>query len=190
MSLWNSRSQEEEFGRAPEEPYLNRQNCLSPKGIRTFLKLLRLASDDVLKQRLNSVFDKSHLKLEDKEKEVICGKFLRDIIYPAWTSREKAIEYCDREVTGLRREIEKEESSGAGNGTEAYNLRLDPYAERDGKSSIEKKYEKLDNLSNWLSNEKFIEGIVRDQSAEILRDTCSKDVIDWDVDFQRYKHEG
>ncbi|ODV63852.1 Mix23p ASCRUDRAFT_21315, partial [Ascoidea rubescens DSM 1968] len=152
---------------------LNRETCLSAKGVRTFLKLSRLGSDDILRQRLNSVIDKS--RNIEGGKEAICEGFVRDIIYPAWKSRERAIEYCSEEVKTMGREIEEEEKkTGGKRGDEEheYNLRIDPYAERDGIRMDKKKYETIDNLSNWLNNETLIEGIVRDRSLEILGDTC------------------
>lgn len=55
------------------------------------------------------------------------------------------------------------------------DTRIDPYALRDSQQELEEKYSKVDQLLNWVNNEKTIEQIVRNRSIGILQDTCQLD---------------
>ncbi|KAI0464725.1 hypothetical protein LJB42_002348 [Komagataella kurtzmanii] len=155
---------------------LSRDACLTPKGVRSFLKLSRLSTDDVLKQQLNNKLNhhESTYSNRKKEKSSICNVFFESSILPAWEARSNAIEFCHKEAVKFRQEIKSEESQ-INRRNELVDTRIDPYALRDLQQELEEKYLQVDQLLNWVNNEKTIEQIVRSRSIGMLQDTCQLD---------------
>lgn len=91
---------------------LSRDACITPKGVRSFLKLSRLSTDDVLKQQLNNKLNhhESTYSNHRKEKSSICNEFIESSILPAWEARSNAIEFCHKEAVNFRQEIKSEEN--------------------------------------------------------------------------------
>lgn len=176
MSFWNQ-NKEDEFPESPEVPQLSKETCLNPKGLRAFLKLSRANTDDVIKQRLNSLLnDKQHAKTD------ICQSFADSILYKGWNDRLAAIEFCDREAVTLKTAIESNQESEL---QEKYvDPRIDPYAASEFKELKESKYRQLSELQNWVKNEKLIEDIVQSRSIGILTDNCG--MSNWNEKFKQW----
>lgn len=176
MSFWNQ-SKDDAFPSPPQLPELSKDVCLNPKGLRAFLKLSRASTDDVIKQRINSLLnDKKHSKAD------ICDSFASSILYKSWNDRLSAIEYCDQQSVTLEKSIESNQEQEL---QEKYvDPRIDPYAAGEFKELKESKYRQLRVLQNWVQNEKTIENIVQERSIEILSDNCG--VAGWNEKFKQW----
>lgn len=174
MSFWNQ-SNEDAFPESPRVPDLSRGACLNPKGLRAFLKLSRANTDDVIKQRLNSLLnDMKHTKAD------ICNNFTDSILFQSWRDRLGAIEFCDKESVNLEKAIESNQEPEL---QEKYvDPRIDPYAAREFKELKESKYKQLKELQHWVHNEKLVEDIIQSRSVEILSDNCG--MSDWTQQFK------
>lgn len=173
MSFWNQ-SKEDAFPDSPQVPELSKEVCLNPKGLRAFLKLSRANTDDVIKQRINSLLnDKKH------PREEICTQFSESILYKSWKERLSVIEFCDKESVSLEKSIESNQEPEL---QEKYvDPRIDPYAAREFNELKNSKYIQLRELQNWVKNEKLVEDIVQNRSTEILSDNCG--VSNWKQNF-------
>ncbi|ODV98465.1 hypothetical protein PACTADRAFT_48223 [Pachysolen tannophilus NRRL Y-2460] len=193
MILWSSDSNDNNNKNSmPEEnhnqnlnpPALSREACLSPKGIRSFLQLSRLSTDDIIKAHLNNILDHRDRSLHKSNGEV-CNDFLYRYLFNNWNSRLRSIEYCEVESKNLKSEIDKE--TAINEQKEAVtDPRINPYAEIDRKDETELKYLKYNQLNNWVNNEKEIEAIVQGRSIEIIKDTC-KINSDLQQDFETWR---
>lgn len=157
--------------REPTHPQLTRDTCLSQKGIRSFLKLSRFASDDTLKQHLNNVLDRrdrSSLRSESKQK--VCSSFVEEYLLPHWDTRLATIEFCDNEAKLLKKEIDLRVVREP---KKEVDPRLDPYYERSSEDKISQPYYNYNKLVEWVENEKEIEKIVQERSIEVISDRCS-----------------
>ncbi|CCH45347.1 hypothetical protein BN7_4929 [Wickerhamomyces ciferrii] len=164
MSLWNAKDADG-FPQAPILPELSRDVCLNPKGLRSFLQLSRANTDDVVKQRLNSLLNSGK-----RPKEELCEEFTHGIMYKSWKDRLSAIEYCNGQSVELEREIESHQEAELQG--KDIDPRIDPYAAADFQELKNSKYNQLRQLQNWVKNEKLIEDIVQNRSTGILNDVC------------------
>lgn len=164
MALWNDKTDPDAFPEQPQQPTLSPSACLSPRGLRAFLALSRHSTDDVLRQRLNS--------LESHKRVSLCTEYAQSTLFPAWKARSSAIEYCSSYAATLRTQLNDETEPEVQRIVQNEDLRLDPYAQRDLEVLKDSKSAQLTSLENWISNERTIETIVRDRSSDILRDVC------------------
>lgn len=133
------------------------ENCVESTRIRSFLALSRVATDDIVKTRLNEI------------PKSTCDNYFQDVIIPLWKEREKLIQYCGNYAQQLRKEVEipQEQLKQI-----EYDLRMDPYALRDHKQIMDLKYYKLETIENWMQNESTVENIIRDQTVQAFNERC------------------
>lgn len=139
------------------DPLYTMQNCVDSTRIRSFLALSRLATDDIVKTRLNEI---------SKSK---CDSYFEQVILPLWRKREKLIKYCGSHAEKLRSEVQLPEEELK---KIEYDLRMDPYALRDHKELMQLKYRKIEAIENWVHNESTIESIIKDQTASLFNQKC------------------
>ncbi|CUM63451.1 uncharacterized protein PRCAT00001026001 [Priceomyces carsonii] len=138
------------------------ENCHSSSRIRAFLRLSRVATDDTIRQHLNEVKSTKD-----------CDSYFQNTIIPQWEARSSLIGFCSDYVDHLRAE------SSHGNtilpdliNPDDYDLRLDPYAIKNKEDQIGAQFAQSNAIANWVQNEREVESIVREQTAEILNEKC------------------
>lgn len=139
------------------KPPLSRQSCVSTKTLRAFLKKSRLYADDTLKEKINS-------------KNGACTEIVNTILVPSWKDRLEIIDYCNNEATTLSNELKENQQELQEK--QEFNLRVNPYAQEDFENLQNEKYEELNRLRNWVSNETMIERIIIGRSLNSLADSC------------------
>ncbi|KAK6464895.1 caffeine-induced death protein 2-domain-containing protein [Scheffersomyces coipomensis] len=147
----------------PQE-LLSVESCNSSTRIRAFLRLSRIATDDTIRQHLNSI-------KTNKE----CDEYFQKKIVPQWKARTDVIEFCSNYVTRLRLETEQEiERRGHPNeiANTDFNLRQDPYALKNYKQKIDDQFAQCDRIQLWVNNESSIESIIREETAYVFNDKC------------------
>lgn len=154
---------------------LTPENCQSSSRIRAFLRLSRIASDDTIRQHLNEV---------KSTKE--CDNYFKATIVPQWKARASAIQYCSDYATNLRRETIK----GNTVVTDKLNkpeldLRVDPYALKKYNLKLDSQFTQCDSIDNWVKNEKVVEDIIREQTADVLDQKCYYQ--NWIEEFNKLK---
>lgn len=173
MSLWNDLNDYTKYPEIPELPNPEQipDFCTSSKGLRQFLIHSRNLSDDVLRQRINSiVINNEQLKNGKYEKEEICKEFIEKILIKSWNERLKGLQFCNVELNSLEKKIHDINNSKINK--EGIDLRFDPYAIRDLENEKEEKLLKFNNLKNFLNNESKIESIIQEKSKEVIFDYC------------------
>lgn len=143
---------------------LTAENCRSTSRIRAFLRLLRLSSDDLIRQHLNEV-GRAH-----------CDAFWQETILPQWEARARVIDYCLGVAAGLK---QQEEPAAA---HAAYDLRIDPYAAREAQENTQRLLAPSSYIDRWVANESTVESIVREQTAAVLSEKCA--YKDWLAEFR------
>lgn len=142
------------------------QNCHSSTRIRAFLRLSRLASDDTLKEHLNET-------TKDK-----CSQFFKERLLPHWQARADLIDYCFGEAATLRSKSTNTENELQTN----VALTIDPYAVKDAYEKRESTFAECLVIENWVNNERKIEAIIREHSADVLNEKCY--YHEWLQDFK------
>ncbi|KAK6202573.1 caffeine-induced death protein 2 [Scheffersomyces amazonensis] len=159
---------------APVE-LLTADNCNSSTRIRAFLRLSRIATDDTIRQHLNSI-------KTNKE----CDEYFHAKIVPQWKARSEVITFCDNYITDLRNQTVSEIQQ-RGHPDEIkesdFNLRLDPYALKSYKQKIEDQFAQCDRIEAWVRNEQSVETIIREQTDQVLKNKCY--YKDWLVEFKK-----
>lgn len=150
---------------------LNRQRCLDPTLIDSFLRNLRHGSDDVIKQKLNNYYKQTEHR--DKSKIQKCNTFISNELYPNWKVRDQIIDFCAGQAEKLKAEID---AKGDDQNTQVKTVdtRLDPYSQRDLQFQQKQKYKQLNDLNTWVSNNRGIESILRGTSDHILKQNCDQ----------------
>ncbi|VVT55124.1 uncharacterized protein SAPINGB_P004439 [Magnusiomyces paraingens] len=132
--------------------------CFSPGTLRSFLRLSRKHSDDSLVTALPRVGS--------------CAKCISETLFPAWVARDYILEYCDdvARTFAVAASHNAEPVSESGTETEKkVDPRFDPYGARDyGKTEAPPE----DAVRAWISSERMVEEIVRDDSVRFLADKC------------------
>lgn len=165
------------------EHTLNREACVSPKGVRSFLKLSRLATDDVLQQKLNNLLNHHESGfLSRKNPQAQCDQFIKEQIYPIWDARVKSIKFCGKEVAEMRAEID-ETQLRIQHIKKTVDLRTNPYAAQDLQEELELKYADVIQLESWVKNEREIEKIIQQRSLGVFADICK---MPWDLKKVRF----
>lgn len=148
------------------------ENCKSSKRIRDFLRLSR-TTDDTIRQQINGVPTSN------------CKDYFTKHVIPEWQIRSSVIEFCKGYAKDLRKETEEKkleqnrvETSGD------FNLRLDPYALKNHKDVLERQFSQCDMIDNWVRNESQVEGIIREQTVEVLNEKCYYN--DWMEEFKKF----
>lgn len=147
---------------------LTADNCEDSSRIRAFLRLSRIATDDTIREHLN--------ELAAGE----CDSYFGRKIVPQWKARTDAIGFCASFARQLRKETE---SLIPGDGE--YDLRLDPYAEKNEKDRLAQQFARCVAVENWVANEAFVEKIVRERTAKVLNDKCY--YKDWLDEFRKFR---
>lgn len=143
------------------------ETCHSSTRIREFLRLSRLASDDSIKEHLNET---------TKEK---CDSFFRSQLLPHWSARADLILYCSDEASNLRSQVRLNRATSNSN----VDLTLDPYAVKDANQKLKDLFAACEAIENWVSNERLVENIIQEHSADVLNRKCY--YYDWLQDFRR-----
>lgn len=182
----------------PQKPNLSRKICLEDsKGLQSFLKLSRFATDDNLRSDLNSILNHNEVNKQsifkftrsENESESPCIMFLQQVVYPEWKKRLDVIKFCQHELDDIV----------SGNGTmdddgfskltleEKNNmLRIDPYTYKN----LEQKYLKANaknlELKNFYDNEAEVEAIINRRSVELMKDLCHLGTFDVVDNFLKY----
>ncbi|KAL3230192.1 hypothetical protein RNJ44_01555 [Nakaseomyces bracarensis] len=149
---------------------LNRQRCLDPTLIDSFLRTLRHGSDDIIRQKLNNY--NKQTEHQDKSKIQKCNSFLQNELYPNWRVRDQIIDFCASQAEKLKVEIDSKGEDVVS--TKVVDTRLDPYSQRDVLFQQEQRYRQLNDLNTWVSNNKGIESILRGTSDHILKNNCDQ----------------
>ncbi|CDK25230.1 unnamed protein product [Kuraishia capsulata CBS 1993] len=173
LTVWDALEAEGSSHTPPVAPSASKETCLSPKGVRSFLNLSRLATDDVIRQRLNGLLQNTHnLSGHGKEanKNALCKSFINDLLLPSWKARLQAIEYCSSVEREMRLEIEA--SHREVSNKKLVEPKLDPYAARDALEEVNQQFEGVDRFRGWLENESQVETIVRNRTIGIMQDSC------------------
>lgn len=158
---------------------LTRQQCIEPSLLDSFLRTLRHQSDDTIKSKINNY---TRSGSTNDEKLELCDTFVRQELYPNWEIRYKAIKFCEQEAEKMKVELVNKYPDGPNK--REYNLRLDPYEERAAKEEYESHFRDLDNVTQWVENNKMVESILQNTSDSILRERCNANIeylkIFWD----------
>ncbi|ABN66646.2 predicted protein [Scheffersomyces stipitis CBS 6054] len=161
---------------------LTPQNCHESSRISAFLRLSRLASDDTIRQHLNEV-----------KTPAGCDDYFASTIVPQWQARAQLITFCENYAADFRKKTasgihvnHEEPQGGAAHDNllpQTFNLRLDPYAEKSYNQKLEQQYAQCDYIDNWVSNQKNVESIIREQTSHVLNDKCYYN--DWLAQFKK-----
>lgn len=179
MALFASGTSEwDKFPEPPVRPELSRESCLSPSGLRAFLRLSRANTDDVLKQRINAL-----LRDDTQSKETICHGLSQDFLMASWKQRLETIEYCGRFSEELLKDVQSNEDQDLKD--KLVDLRVNPYAQIDFDELKEQKFAQVDALKAWVSNERTIEDIVQSRSTAIMNERCGE-LSGWKAKFQQW----
>lgn len=145
----------------------NPENCHLNTRIRAFLRLSRLASDDLVKEHLNEISPSD------------CHAFFETKILSHWKARANIINYCYSEAAMIRSAIKIQETFV----DTSISPTIDPYAANDAKEKLQNKFASCEIIENWVKNELEIETIVREHTTDVLNQKCY--YHDWLRDFQR-----
>lgn len=168
MSLWTPQTNPNAYPTPPLPPSpLTPDLCLSSQSsIRDFLSMSRHATDDVLKQRLNSRFnDERH-----KSNEEVC-KLVMEEYSAVWNQRQDVIKYCALQSKQYRSELQQSNREKPMNISNE-ELRNNPYALKDLHDEQDRKFAKLERLEHWISNEGSVEAIVQQRSLQVFKRAC------------------
>lgn len=131
--------------------------CYSPETLRSFLRLSRKYSDDSLHTALPRVGS--------------CATHISETLFPAWSARDYILDYCEHvanQSAEQRKQLENSESAEAVP-HEKVDPRFDPYGARDfGKQESLPE----DSIKSWISKERNVEDIIREDSVRFLANKC------------------
>ncbi|CCF59139.1 hypothetical protein KAFR_0G01060 [Kazachstania africana CBS 2517] len=147
---------------------INRERCIDPTLIDSFLSALRHGSDDVIRQKINNYVKDSTTLPSRIDK---CNEFVKDELYPNWKLRKEVINFCELQATKMQKELETHSDR---RNTTLVDARIDPYAERDLREQEEMKYMEINKIRNWVKNNVEIENILHYNSDRILKTTCDQ----------------
>ena len=146
---------------------LTRQQCIEPSLLDSFLRTLRHQSDDIIKSKINNY---TRCGSTNDEKLELCNNFVKEELYPNWEVRYKAIRFCEQQAEKMKIELVNKYPERPDK--KEYNLRLDPYAEKAAKEEYESHFKDLDNVTQWIENNKMVESILQNTSNSILNQRC------------------
>lgn len=146
---------------------LTEANCVDSSRIRAFLSISRLSTDDSINTHLDGITNDN------------CDKYFKQVMLPQWDMRNKVIGFCGDYASRLRKEIHEEKKD-----TPQFDLRLDPYALKNHQQKIEEKYQKVETIENWVTNEQSVESIIHERSVTVLNQKCY--YKDWYKQFLEY----
>lgn len=148
---------------------LNREQCVHPVLINSFLRLLRHGSDDIINQKLNKF---SNLGSEEKIKK--CNEFVTNELFQNWGVRSQVINFCSQESKMMKHELDLQyrKDSSKENMVPEVDPRLDPYGARQQAEEKAEHFRHWSNLENWLKDQQQIEYILKARDNSILRDYC------------------
>lgn len=152
---------------------LSPENCKSTKKARSFLRYSREISDDSIRQHLNEIDRKD------------CAEYFKQKILPQWQARASLIQYCQGYSKNLRKEFgpSDDRSQIVAEKASELDLRQDPYALENLKNKLQRQFEQCDSIDNWVRNEDLVENIVKEQTAEVLKEKCIYQ--DWVREFDK-----
>lgn len=146
---------------------LTRHQCIEPSLLDSFLRTLRHQSDDTIKAKINNYTRSGSTNVEKLE---LCNTFVKEELYPNWEVRHKAIKFCEQQANKMKIELVDKHLDRPDK--KEYNLRLDPYAEKAAKEEYESHFKDLDNVTQWVENNKMVESILQNTSDSILKQRC------------------
>ena len=158
---------------AVEQITLNRDRCVHPMLINSFLTLLRHKSDDIIKQRLND-YAKPNTGFYSVEER--CVSFLESELYPNWVTRNKVISFCEQEVIKMKSELDTKQAYTSQSKRAIVEARLDPYAARDLLDEQIYQFSDLNAVTKWVKNNKGIESILQRNTNVILKQNCNQNL--------------
>ncbi|CCC70373.1 hypothetical protein NCAS_0E03030 [Naumovozyma castellii] len=144
---------------------INRQRCVNPTLVDSFLRLLRHGSDDVLKQRLN---------MYSRDEEMNKCEVVKEELYENWNIRLDIINFCEEQSRQIKETLDLKYGSNASLSEHKIDPRIDPYAARDQLDSQEAKYAEWKKVKQWVQNNSEIESILQGTSDKILRQKCNQ----------------
>ncbi|SCU83587.1 LAFA_0D04500g1_1 [Lachancea sp. 'fantastica'] len=159
---------------------LNRERCLNRELVDSFFRVLRHNSDDVIRQKLNNTKEKN-----EKAVKLRCKEFVAQDLYPSWDLRLRAIDFCGREASSLKRELDERYASDASQ-RPILEARMDPYAAAESVASKEAHFQQWRELTRWIDNQRRIEQILQRTGSGVLARACDPDTSYID-DFENFR---
>ncbi|CAH6722746.1 mitochondrial intermembrane space cysteine motif-containing protein Mix23p [[Candida] jaroonii] len=130
-------------------------NCVESSRIRGFLSISRLSTDDSINTHLDGISNDN------------CDKYFKQVMLPQWDMRGKVISFCGDYAARLRKEIHEDKHE-----IPKFDLRLDPYALKAHQQKIDEKFQKVEAIENWVTNEQSVERIIHERSVTVLNQKC------------------
>lgn len=130
--------------------------CYSSTTLRSFLRMSRRQSDDSLATALPRTGS--------------CAEYVSNTLFPAWYARDYVIEYCQKVADNQQLPTEHALPESTTPSVQTHiDPRFDPYGARD--ETLVKSVPQ-DEVRDWVHQERTIEEIVRDNSAQFLARKC------------------
>ncbi|AMD21240.1 HEL040Cp [Eremothecium sinecaudum] len=146
---------------------VNRQQCLNPILIDTFLRKSRAAVDSVVDLRLNHLSNSQSNVLDS-----MCSQYAQMELIPAWETRNQVIDFCATEASSLKKELAPINPSCTPEQNLNDLVRLNPYAADEQANKLRRHYQDLTNLESWINNQRTIEKVLRSKTLRSLSDVC------------------
>jgi len=152
-----------------------------------FLRKSRQYSDDSIETHLNSLLPPRQL-FSTPTPTVLgpphCKDFIRDQLFPTWSSRDDLLSYCSTLA-----EKSPEESAAPADPTPkvVVSERVDPYARR--KKEV---YEKHEELRRIIRQERSVEQVVRGRTWEVIVRRCQLEGLvfeKWEDAMKQWKEK-
>ncbi|CEP62807.1 Mix23p LALA0_S06e04302g [Lachancea lanzarotensis] len=159
---------------------LNRERCLSRELVESFFRFLRHNSDDVIRQKLNNTKEKN-----ERAAKTRCKEFVTQDLFPSWDLRLRAIDFCDREASSLKRELDEKYAPDGSHGP-VLAARMDPYAAADSVATREAYLRQWSELRRWVDNQRGIEQILQRTGTGVLARACDPDTSYID-EFEKFR---
>ncbi|KAK9471839.1 caffeine-induced death protein 2-domain-containing protein, partial [Dipodascopsis tothii] len=142
-----------------DSPQLTPRLCLDGSHLRSFLRLSRAVSDDVVSA---SISDLPATGPPGAARRRVCAPYV-DALVAHWAARDRVLDYC----TAVALDRKAAAAAVPTPPLPPPNLRLDPYADRAPPPPPE------DRVLAWIDTERQTEMIVRPRTWGVVADRCS-----------------
>ncbi|AGO11435.1 AaceriACR189Cp [[Ashbya] aceris (nom. inval.)] len=146
---------------------VNRDSCINPSLIESFLRELRRTTDSVVDQRTNDLQNAPAQELGTR-----CVDYVGSTLLPAWRIRGQVIDFCATEASQIRASLQH--GGAEARAPAAVDPTLNPYVTVEEQERHRAHMGDVMKMENWVANQRAIERILQRTTLSRVNSVCGQ----------------
>ncbi|AAS51415.1 ACR189Cp [Eremothecium gossypii ATCC 10895] len=154
-------------GAANRRITINRDGCVNPSLIESFLRELRRTTDNVVNQRTNDLQNAPAQELGAR-----CVDYVGSTLLPAWHIRGQVIDFCATQASQIRASLQL--GGDESHVPAAVDPTVNPYVTVEEQERHRARLGDVMKMENWVANQREIERILQRTTLARVNSVCGQ----------------